>query len=301
MKNRRFYRIAGITIQIDSDLPITDRTFKPKFRLFEVEGPGEDTIFIRHCFSLPSLEGMELGSKVYDRAPWMIYKKDDGWVYLGVVREDGERHVYQAAFFSPDYSRARIHSEREEIYRMGGLHSLTLFPTDQILLSQVLADREGCFIHSSGVKMKENGCLFVGHSDAGKSTMAGMLADRAEVLCDDRVVVRKWEEGFRIHGTWSHGDIPEVSASSAPLKALFFLEQAQENRVIPLGGGDGQAGRLLSCLIKPLVTAEWWKKMIALAEQISAQVPCYILRFDRSGGAAGLIEETVGRGRKSEV
>ena len=33
----------------------------------------------------------------------------------------------------------------------GGLASLTMFPTDQIMLSRVLADREGCFLHSRGL------------------------------------------------------------------------------------------------------------------------------------------------------
>lgn len=296
MRNRRFYRIAGITVQVDSELPITDDTFHPKFRLFEVAGPGRDTIFISHHFSLPDLQGRDLGEKVYDRRPWVIYRKDDSWVYLGVADVAGEGHIYQVTFFNHDYTRSRIHNEREEVFLRGGLHSLTQFPTDQILISQVLADRDGCFMHSSGVNFKDNGFLFVGHSDTGKSTMARMLGDRAEILCDDRVVVRRWDEGFRIHGSWSHGDIAEVSASSAPLTALLFLEQAKKNRVIPLGKGNGLTSKLLSCLIKPLVTADWWEKMLRLTEHIVSDVPCYILQFDKTGSAVELIEQMVVKG-----
>jgi hypothetical protein len=51
---------VSITIQVESDLPITDSTFHPKFKLFEIEGPGEETIYIRHHFSLPDIADWDL-------------------------------------------------------------------------------------------------------------------------------------------------------------------------------------------------------------------------------------------------
>ena len=35
--------IAGLTVQVEADLPITDQTFADKFKQFEVDGPGSDT------------------------------------------------------------------------------------------------------------------------------------------------------------------------------------------------------------------------------------------------------------------
>ena len=171
------------------------------------------------------------------------------------------------------------------------MHSLTLFATDQILLAQVLADREGCYIHSSGVIFNDKGFLFVGHSDAGKTTMATMLKDKAEILCDDRMIVRRWKEGFRIHGTWSHGDLPEVSANSAPLKAFLFLEKADENRLIRIDNKKDAITKLLECMIRPLVTKEWWEKMLTLAEKMANEVPCYTLKFDKSGRVVDVLED----------
>ena len=49
----RRYEIAGITVQVQSDLPITDATFHEKFASFRVDGPGDDTFVIRHHFGLP--------------------------------------------------------------------------------------------------------------------------------------------------------------------------------------------------------------------------------------------------------
>ncbi len=52
-----------------------------------------------------------------------------------------------------------------------------------------------------------------------------ILRNKGEILCDDRIIVRRWPGGFRIHGTWSHGELPDVSTSDAPLRAIMFLEK----------------------------------------------------------------------------
>ena len=78
-----------------------------------------------------------------------------------------------------------------------GWSSLSLFPTDQILVARWLADRQGCYLHSAGAILDGKGLLFVGHSDAGKTTTVRMLQDQAEILCDDRNIVRRSGDRFR--------------------------------------------------------------------------------------------------------
>ena len=50
--------------------------------------------------------------------------------------------------------------------------------------------------------------------------------------------------------------------------------------------------RLLPCLIKGLVTTDWWEKMLTLVEKIATEVPCYVLRFDRSGNVVKKVTTT---------
>ncbi len=52
--HRRYYEIAGVTLRVESPLPILATTFAPKFALFEVDGPGPDTVVLRHHFGLPT-------------------------------------------------------------------------------------------------------------------------------------------------------------------------------------------------------------------------------------------------------
>lgn len=292
-RHRRYYQIAGITVLVESDLPITDETFSSKFQEFRCKGPGDDLISIRHHFSLPDLKGKDLGVEVYRRPPWAIYRKGRTWIYLGIAPDADDPNLHQVAVFNHDHTRGQIFHPGDHLFRQGGLQALTHMVTDQIWLGQVLANRQGAFLHSSGVIIAGQGLLFVGHSEAGKSTMVKMLQGKAEILCDDRNIIRRWPEGFRVHGTWSHGEVPLVSAASAPLRAILFLRQSSQNRLVPLKNPREILGRLLGCLIKPLVTANWWDQMLNLMEAVVREVTCYELEFDQSGRIVADLEALV--------
>ncbi|MCI0474720.1 MAG: hypothetical protein L0Y55_00580 [Anaerolineales bacterium] len=169
------------------------------------------------------------------------------------------------------------------------MHSLSQFPTDQIFLAQLLPSRQGAILHSSGVILDGRGFLFVGHSSAGKSTMVKMLREHAEILCDDRIIVRQDGERFRIYGTWSHGEISQVSANHAPLAAMFFLEKAGENRIERLEP-NYVTKQLWRYTIKALMTKGWAEQTWTILETIGKTVPCYRLFFDKSGQVVNLLK-----------
>ncbi len=178
-------------IRVDSDIPFTEKTFDPKFEKFETDGPSEEMISLRHHFSLPEFNRDDLGQEVYRRAPWAIYRKDRSWIYLGIGPGQRDKDFHCAAVFNEDHTRGRIYNPSEALFRQGKLHALTMFPSDQILLARALAGRQACFLHAAGMDINGKGLLLVGHSDAGKTTAARMLRKHGEVLCDDRIIVRR--------------------------------------------------------------------------------------------------------------
>lgn len=280
----RCFQIAGITIRITAELPIDDRTFEEKFGKFRVEKAEEDIISLHHRFTLPELEGADPGREVYRKEPWIIRRHDLSWIYHAP-------RLDRLAVFNDDHSRGILHSNEPELFRRGNLDDLTLLPSDQILLARVLPDRQACLIHAAGMVLDGEGFLFVGHSDAGKSTMVTMLREEGEILCDDRIIVRRWPEGFRIHGTWCHGDVPDVSAAGAPLRGIFFLEKSDGNRIEPVRDRGEIVRRLPLFVIRPFVTADWWEKVLSLLERITRDVPVYNLHFDKSGRVKDLLRE----------
>lgn len=285
----RYYAIGGMTLVVSSDLPITDDTFGVKFTAFQVDGPGDDVVFLRHHFSLPDPAALPVGQVIADTPPWRIELSEEGWLYRCIL-PDGET-VSMVARFSPDHRIGDIYHQSADQYLRGDWHSLTLFPTDQLLLSALLAERQGCIIHSAGMIIDGHGLLFVGHSDAGKSTTVTMLKEMGTILCDDRNIVRRMPEGFQVYGTWSHGTVSDIARADAPLKALCFLEQSSNNALISLTDKREIIHRLLLTLIKPFVTTDWWDKSFVVLEQLVNEVPAYRLQLDKSGA----VRQTIAR------
>jgi hypothetical protein len=300
-KHRRYFQIAGITVCVQSDLDFDKVVFKDELMRFAVEGPGEDNVTLRHCFGLPDLKRTDLGKELYRKVPWAISRKGDRWYYLGIKSEAREAELQWVAIFNADHTDAVIYSEKrlEDIVRISSRswHSLSLLPTDQVWLAPLLADRNAVLLHSAGVILNGQGLLFIGHSEAGKSTTVTMLKDQAEILCDDRNVARHWSGGWRAHGTWSHGDVADVSAASAPLRAILFLKQDMLNEIVPLTDRKAVWKKMLATLVKSVVTAEWWHKEINILEQLIGDVPCYTMHFDKSGRIVPELEKLVSASR----
>lgn len=285
----RNYRIAGITVQVEADYPIRADTFHAKFADFVADSPDEVNILLRHHFSIPPLDWAKIGKRVYKKPPWEIYANPSGSVYL-IPQLNGDK-IELFATFNPDYTVGDIYHASADNFNRGGTGSLTFFPTDQIVLAQVLADHRACYFHSSGVILNGKGFLFVGHSGAGKSTTLKMIRHKAQILCDDRNIVRRWSDGFRLHGSWSHGEIPQVSAGEAPLRAILFLEKSKANRATRLEDPAEIVRRLPFFVIKPLVSAQWWHKVLTLIAEIAREVPCYRMEFDKSGAMLDVLEQ----------
>jgi len=288
---RRFYRVGGLTIRLDSDLPMTDKTFQPKFEAFRAAGDGEETITVRHHFGLPDLDGRDLGEIVYAAPPWEIRRRGESWIYRGIYPGRDDPRTHRLIVFSGDHTRASIFNPTPDLFLAGGLDSLMLLPSDQLLLARVLPRLGGVFVHAAGVDLDGRGLLFAGPSEAGKSTIVKMLMGRARILCDDRMIVRRAGKGFEAHGTWSHGEVPVVSPGKAPLAGIFFLRQAADNRLERIESPSAALHDLLPRIVRPLLTADWWVDVLTLAGDLVKAVPFYNLYFDKSGRIVDRLEE----------
>ena len=97
------------------------------------------------------------------------------------------------------------------------------------------------FLHASSVIVENRAFLFLGHSTAGKSTIAGLLGNKFQVLADDTVFVsnirsNQWlvfdgknrcREGDPFFRDFSHRNLEEYGRPFAPLAACLRIYKSE--------------------------------------------------------------------------
>lgn len=156
---------------------------------------------------------------------------------------------------------------------------------------------DAVLIHSSAVISHGAGFLFVGPSEAGKSTAAG-CSKEYHVLGDEMNLVSWTPDGVMLEGTGFNGTFREKSPGRAPLKAIFLLDKAPEHglRDVPIV----EATTTLAGEIVPQVglnegpNAETLPAMIDSASRILQSVPIRCLEFRPDPGFWPVILRTFG-------
>lgn len=281
---KRYYKIADIVIEVKSQLPFLQNTFKPIFSKFEVADKAEDTVSIYHHFFIPTLPD-NLGILCYDIMPWKIYKTDSQWIYLLYTKED---ELYQYSVFNHDHSLGHIYNKHPKVWTEGNNHSLTLFPTDQIYIAALLVSRQAFYLHSAAAIIDGKGMIFTGHSGAGKTTMSRLIQGHGTILCDDRNIVRKKENKWYVYGTWSHGDLDEVSEQNAIIHGVYFIEKSAHNKIEPINKKDAYK-KLLSVIVRPFETKKWWTITLDTVYSFSCEVPIYTIYSNKSAEVVELL------------
>lgn len=149
-----------------------------------------------------------------------------------------------------------IETERDSAFRMistKDFHSNTIYASKEFLddyfrikwmimaaFGQFVLHKNGLLIHASAVLKDNLGYAFLGVSGTGKSTHSRLwLANipNCELLNDDNPVIRIKDDGsIWIYGSPWSGKTNCYKAKSAPLKALYRLEQFPYNKFTALNG-----------------------------------------------------------------
>ena len=95
---------------------------------------------------------------------------------------------------------------------------------------------DACLVHSSGVIRSGRGYLFVGASEAGKTTVANLSQDYT-VTNDEMNLVEFHADGARLRSTPFNGHYRDKQAGAAPLAAVLLLEQGPAHRLESVGCG----------------------------------------------------------------
>lgn len=98
----------------------------------------------------------------------------------------------------------------------------------------VLDGFDGFFFHSSCLELDGEGYAFSAVSGTGKSTHTALwqkhFGDRVTMINDDKPIIRRCGGRFYVYGTPWMGKANIGTNTKAPLKAVYILERAKENR-----------------------------------------------------------------------
>jgi len=187
---------------------------------------------------------------------------------------------YKQARFDPDFTRGEVLLEGSYFDSRDPVDALE-YPLDELLMMNLLAHGRGVEVHACGLEDSDGqGYLFLGHSGAGKTTMARLWqkAGGVQVLSDDRVILRSWAGKTWMYGTPWHGEAKLALPARTPLRQIFFLRHGTSNEVVPLGGAEALA-RFLACTFVPFYSRAGLDFVLAFFQQLIESLPCAELRF----------------------
>lgn len=167
-------------------------------------------------------------------------------------------------------------------------------PAMELLMISRLAAREGAVLHACGVDAGGRGILFAGESGAGKSTLSRLWALKPGIvlLSDDRVIVRRQNGRFVLHGTPWHGEARFGAPGGVPLEQVYFIRHGKRNAV-KRSRPAASVAALLKRSFPPFWSADGMAAALDLFTRLAAEVPCAELFFVPDESAV----EYIGGGR----
>jgi hypothetical protein len=151
-------------------------------------------------------------------------------------------------------------------------------------------------IHACGVAEGGQALLFCGVSGAGKTTTAQLWRRHrrsAEILSDDRMIVRPRGGRLWAFGTPWHGSGRFASPRGLPIGGVFFLGRGPKAAVTampPLAA----AAELFARSFPPPWEAAGSARVLALCARVAAEVPCARLRFRPDASAVRAVIDALG-------
>ena len=179
-----------------------------------------------------------------------------------------------------DFRRAQITLNHGLLQNCGTVSPLE-YPTDELLITNYLASGLGVEVHGCGLIDPENGgYLFLGHSEAGKSTTTRLWksARNAKILSDDRIILRLLQGELWMYGTPWHGEAAFSISDKAKLSRIFILEHGQQNKFAPLPRALA-VGELFARCFPPFHSATGLEHTIEFLNRVVDAVPCYEFQF----------------------
>lgn len=246
------------------------------------------------------IEGIETG------AEWEKFERN------GIETYDARIAAPESGRFVHGIEIYNIQDRAELISKIDGHHMLVM---DQWKKSLVSADTVGevfqifsiqvfythavkrrmIQLHSSLIRCRDFGILFLGPSGIGKTTQAELWNRYrgALIINGDIAFVQETERGFLGWGTPWHGSSPYCENTSVPVRALVVLKQAPENSIRRLTGFE-KVSEVSNSVFYPQWLENGMELCLETLDHLLSALPVYELSCRPDEEAVALAEQTIG-------
>lgn len=294
-------QIAGVHFTVSCCQACLLPDLWPCYESFHTSSPPEpEDVAVRLELVVGPMPDLSRAKLVFEGSSWSLLSLDERFCIALPPRPGGLPPAW-IAVMSSSFTEGTVYCDEALVRDNDGVRGIInpiLHRLDQLLVMYLLASREGIIVHSAGAALGGAGMVFGGCSGAGKSTLSRLLRDHAdasrlELLSDDRTIIRRIGGGFRVYGTPWAGDAQIGRNASAPLKALYFLRQAESDRIEPVSRSEALYALL------PIVSIPWYdavlvEKSSEFCGRVVDEVPCFNLHFTLGADVVGLLERAAG-------
>jgi len=285
--------IGGITFHFHYDDEVRleiAAEYKPFFKpLADNQKAPDMDVFLRLHTTMPETAGM---NKVFDSQSAVTIYEDNGFIISNTI--PGDDSPEWLTKISPDFTNAIIycspglyHCQDDVIV----LDNPLRYPLDQLLIMNLLADKQGLLVHGAVVGVDDQGFIFPGVSGSGKSTLSGILSRNKDwtILTDDRAIIQTISGVDMVFGTPWTGEGNWVSEAGLNLKAMVFLRKGDKNQMETI---DRRTA--IEKLI-PVVSIPWYRAgMVAdcldVCDHLMNRAPLFEMEFTPDERAADVFK-----------
>ncbi len=161
----------------------------------------------------------------------------------------------------------------------------------RVICKKVVERYNGFFLHCSCLEYKGEAIVFTAKSGTGKSTHTRlwreMLKDEVTMINDDKPIVRLIDGTFYIYGTPWNGKHSLSNNIKAPIKAIYYLHQADQNRVTACDP-ISSISKVLSQTVLPDDKASM-ENLLSMTEKLVSTIPVFDLGCNISYDAVNTV------------
>lgn len=288
--------VAGVDIAVHVDDGIMCQEIDDEYRNFSQACPGlpsRNRLQVNAAL-VPVGSGSATAWKtepiLHDAdASWSLFRSNGRYQLCSSCTADGR--PYWLAELTPAFRRMTVHCGSGMVNNNVVTNPFR-YPLDQMFLMLLLSRNRGAILHTAGFRIGNAGFLCAGVSRAGKSTISRLLDEHtnAEILSDDRMIVRKMGGKFIAFGTPWPGDAGFAVNDGAPLRALLFLRKSDRNEIVPISPAQA-LDRLLPVTSVPWFDADLTGRILDFCGDLLTHVPAYEFHFTPDANACREIEE----------